>query len=409
MTGRPNFDLRCSGCGKEFPFGTYVCPDGDGVLQAEYDLPKEVTREELRDRSIRGIWQFSRFLPNFPVTTCGEGNTPTLPSKTMGKELGIDLYFKDEGRNPTGSFKDRAAAVLLSAERELGHSECATATSGNAGGALALYSRIAGLVCYIFVYEPTREKYLHMKSFGLPMLVVESEVESAMTFLTEEACEKFDWARLTTMASANPFNIEGYKTLAYEIVADGYNPDVVVSPMGSGTLVLGICKGFRELLDMNLISTAPRVVGVQPAQVNPIAHAYENNLTFVEPVSSGKTMASGLVMDNPGICGAEALRAVLATSGGVVSVTEEEILSTTMALPIQEGLFAEPSGAASVAGVRVARDRGMISEGEQVICVNSASGFKDLSVFGEDREAKNVHRIPPKIEAVAEVLQRQAS
>lgn len=404
-----NFRLRCTGCGREFPFGTYTCPDQDGILLAEYDLPQSVSKKELRDRSQLGIWQFARFLPRFTPISCGEGNTPLLPSRSMGKKLGIELLFKDEGRNPTGSFKDRAAAVMLSAEKALGHTACATATSGNAGGALALYSSIAGLTCYIFVYKPTREKFLHMKSFGLPLLLVESGKESAMTFLTEEACKTFGWARLTTMASANPFNVEGYKTIAYEIVADDGAPDAIVAPMTSGTLILGIAKGFKELYRMGVINSLPRIVGVQAAQVNPIARAYEKDLPVVEPISGGKTIATGLVLDNPGICGTEALRAIRESEGGVVSITEEEILATTKQLPHDEGVFTEPSGATSVAGVRMAREQEMLSEGERVVCINSASGFKDLSVWETIEEAENVHRIAAKIDAVASVLDLRTS
>jgi len=399
-----NFRLRCTGCGREFPFGTYVCPDHDGILLAEYDLSQRVSKNELRDRSQLGIWQFAQFLPQFAPISCGEGNTPLLPSRSMGRKLGIKLFFKDEGRNPTGSFKDRSAAVMLAAEKALGHTACATATSGNAGGALALYSCIAGLTCYIFVYKPTREKFLHMKSFGLPLLLVECERESAMTVLTEEACEAFGWARLTTMASANPFNVEGYKTIAYEIVADGCIPDAIVAPMTSGTLILGIVKGFEELHAMGVIPSCPRIIGVQAAQVNPIARAYEKQLSVVEPISGGHTIATGLVLDNPGICGTEALRAIRRTQGGVVSIAEEEILAMTKRLPHEEGIFTEPSGATSVAGVRMARDQNMLLDGDRVVCINSASGFKDLSVLETIAEAENVHRISATLDDVAVAL-----
>jgi threonine synthase len=401
MTGTTKCEMCCTGCGRKFSFGTYTCPDNDGILLAQYDLPAHTSRNNLRDLSKPGIWQFARFLPSVDPISCAEGNTPLIPSRSIGPTLGIELVFKDEGRNPTGSFKDRAASVLLSVEKALGHNTCATATSGNAGGALALYSSLAGITCYTFCFHPTREKYIHMKSFGMPLLMVKSDKESEMTSLTEKACTEFGWARLTTMASANPFNVEGYKTIAYEIVSDGYDADVVVAPMTSGTLILGIAKGFRELQKMGTISQMPRIIGVQAAEVDPIARAYENNLQEVQPISGGTTIATGLVLDDPGICGSEALRAIRESQGGVVSIPEKEILRMTKSLPRDEGIFAEPSGATGIAGVAVACKKGLISQNERVVCVNSASGFKDLSVLENDEETTNVHHIGGTIEDVA--------
>lgn len=406
MSRTKDLRLRCTGCGREYPCGTYSCPNHDGIILAEYDLPSARSLAEVQDPSQPGIWEFSRVLPDVACKiSFAEGSTPLVASRAFGKDLEIDLYIKDEGRNPTGSFKDRAASLLLSTEKELGHSANATATSGNAGGALALYSRLAGIDSYLFAYHPTREKFLHMKSFGATLFIIETDRESEMTHLTEEACHKFNWALLTTMASANPFNVEGYKTISYEVVREIGLPDVVVTPVGSGTLALGIWKGFLELQRMGIISGLPRLVGVQAERVNPIARAFERGLTEVGPVAISETIATGLVLDNPGVTGTEALRAIRQSEGSVISVPEKEIARMTRVLPLREGIFAEPSGAISMAGVVLARECGQIAADERVVCVNTGSGFKDMSVLESIGKEEQIFHIPPEIEAIREILE----
>ena len=399
-----DFSLVCSGCGAEYPFGTYSCPHKDGVLLAELDLPKNPSFDDLVDPSKPGIWGFHRVLPKVDeVVSLHEGRTPLIHSRTYGPELDLHLYIKDEGRNPTGSFKDRAGSVLLSTEKQLGHSTNATATSGNAGGALALYSRLAGIRANIFMFHPSEAKFLHNCSYAPEVFLVDCEDESQITRVTAEACKAFGWSWLTTMSEANPFNVEGYKTIAYEIVREIGPPDAVITPMASGTLALGIWKGMKELLEMNLVSRMPRIVAVQAEAVNPIARAYENGSTRVQAVS-GKTVAGGLCLDNPGVSGETALRFIRQTNGAVVSVSERQILEATHSLPVKEGVFAETSGASSLAGAVVARESGLLKSGESVVCINTASGFKDLGAFKAQGSGPNIHHVSPDIDAVCEAL-----
>jgi threonine synthase len=401
---KPNFDLICSGCRSTFPFGTYSCPHKDGVLIPTYHFSKKATFKQIITPSGHGIWRFSKVLPNVSENiSLEEGRTPLLPSRSYGKELGIKLYVKDEGRNPSGSFKDRAASVLLSVEKELGHLAIATATSGNAGGALALYSRLAGIQANIFMFHPTESKFLHTCSYSPEIFLVDCEDESKVITLTKNACRIFGWSWLTTMSEANPFNIEGYKIIAYEIVEEIDVPDVVVTPMASGTLALGIWKGMNELLEMKLISKMPRIIGIQSAGINPIAKAFDSGSTKVHAVS-GKTIAGGLGLDNPGLSGESALKAIRKTNGAVLSVTDAEIANITFTLPLREGIFPETSGASSVAGVILARNNGLIGEGETVVCINSASGFKDLRAFEARTTENNVHQITPSTDSVRQAL-----
>jgi len=207
------------------------------------------------------------------------------------------------------------------------------------------------------------------------------------------------------MSSANPFNIEGYKIISYEIIRDVGFPHVVITPMGSGTLALGIWKGFKELFQMNLIPELPHLVGVQSEQVNPIERAYKHGDTKIKAVIPGKTIATGVPVDNPGIAGAVALRAIKETKGFIISVSEERILNAFKLLPREEGIFAEPTGALSVAGLKFALEKELISRGKKVVCIISASGFKDLNAFKKlGRSKTQIRSIPPDIKLVEKIL-----
>ena len=398
--------IRCSGCNKEYSFGTYSCKCLTGVLMAEYNFKHVQSIDEVEDPSKPGIWRFSSILPDVKeYFSFGEGGTPCIKSRILGPKENILLYIKDEGQNPTGSFKDRAATVLVSTEKELGHVSSTTASSGNAAGSLSLYSTLAGMNLYIFMYKPTEGKFLHTLSFGHKVFLIDSLIESDAHRMAEEASRKFGWSWLTTMSSANPFNIEGYKTISYEIVRDVGFPDVVVIPMGSGTLVLGIWKGFKELCQMGLIPKLPCLIGVQSEQVNPIERAYQRGDKDIKAIVPGKTIAGGVVVDNPGIAGAVSLKAIRETNGFVISVSEDKILDSFKLLPREEGIFAEPTGALSFAGLKLSLEKGFISRGQKVVCINSASGFKDLNSFKKfDQSKSQVARIEPNLDSVEETL-----
>ena len=403
--------LRCTGCGKEYPFGTYSCENRDGVLFAEYQFGTVRSIADIIDASQLGIWKFAKVLPPIPhPITFGEGGTPCLRSRVLGPQLGVTLYVKDEGRNPTGSFKDRASSVLISTENLLGHDSCTTGSSGNAAGSLALYSQLGRMHLYVFMYEPTREKLLHTASFNPTIFLVDTPVESEVHRLAEEASNRFGWALLTTMSSANPFNVEGYKTISYEITQDLGAPDVVAIPVGSGTLALGIWKGFKELHSMGLIDKLPRLLGVQPRNVAPIFLAYEHGVASVAPITPEKTMATGTVVEDPGIAGEVTLKAIRESKGCMVGVSEEEIRKMWEQLPAKEGIFAEPTGALSIAGMLTARDQGKIKEGETVVCINSATGFKDIGLFGASQAlAKRVFKMPPNLDAIERLLKEDTT
>ncbi|MFP4589449.1 MAG: threonine synthase [Candidatus Acetothermia bacterium] len=391
--------LKCSRCGRKYPLGQYSCERGDGILEVIRDYSQFSSLEDMKTTEEPGIWKYSPVLPS-PETkiTFYEGGTPLVPSSFLGEDLGLDLFLKDEGRNPTGAFKDRAAAVMLSMELEMGHEQCTTASSGNAAGALALYSALSEIDCFVFMFKPSREKLYHTLSYGATVFTVDTEKEEVVHHLTDEAAEEFDWNMLTTTAAANPFVIEGYKTIAYEIYEQGGVPDSVFAPVGSGTMLLGIWKGFRELSAAGLIDDLPRLVAVQPQGCNPIVRAYERGEEEVQPIDRADTIATALALEDPGINGDEVLRSIRETNGAAIAVEENQVKNLLPTLTREEGVFAELSGAVGLSGVLKARQRGMLDEDEKVVAVISGSGFKDMDTVA-DQAGKPVE-IPPEIEEV---------
>jgi len=398
-----NFRLMCSACGVLYSKGTYGCKKKDGILEAVYRTEKVDSIDRVKKDNTPGIWKYEKMLPGVDnKVTCYEGNTPLIPSRFYAHEMGIDLYFKDETRNPTGSFKDRAATVMLSMEKSSGKKAIVTASSGNAAGAIALYSMLAKIRCFIFMFKPTREKLVHAMSFGPTIFNVASEHEGEVLDLTKQAAEEFGWSILTTTADANPFTIEGYKTLAYEVYEQMQLPDSIVVPVGSGTLLVGIWKGFRELKKLGLINNVPRFIGVQARGNNPIVQAYWQGIEEVKPIKSSGTIAGGLSLENPGLTGKETLKAIRQTKGTMVDVSDDEIMKAVYQLPRKEGIYAEPSGAVGVAALTQLLHDGIFSKREKVVCVITGSGFKDVT--STNQSANKLIEIKPQLAEVKKHL-----
>jgi len=375
-----NIILQCSDCKMKVQIGKYICPNEDGILEVQYEYHKINSINSVKSCK-PGVWKYQKLLPNIknPISL-GEGNTPLIESRVIGPEMGIQMYFKNEGQNPTGSFKDRAASVMLSVEKELKHDKVITVSSGNASGAIACYSSAGKIQCYIFMCKPTREKLINTLSYWPRVFLIDAEIGNI--FKVAEKCSlKFDWKMLTTTAYHNPFTIEGYKTISFELYEQNGLPDVVVSPMGSGSLILGIWKGFYELYKLGITSFMPRLIGVQATGCNPIYRAYIEGKEIITPVQSPNTIAGGIGLGNPGVTGKVALRRIKDTNGTIVQVEDNEILKILGRLPKEEGVFGGPTGVASVAGAIKLFNEKYIKEGEKVVCIISESGFKDLNLI----------------------------
>jgi len=370
---------RCRSCGQELETCGVPCPRGDGIVEALYARKRFRRFATLRSQA-PGIWRYRRVLP--PVENAislDEGWTPLHESRAINQRIGCSLFFKDEGRNPSGSFKDRAAALMVSVAVAQGRSTVVLTSSGNAAGSVAMYAAAAGIECVVFMSEGApREKVVHTRSFGARVVQPRSTSGRLLRAAARQAADEHGWAVLSTTAQENPLAVEGFKTIAYEIAEQGL-PDVVATPVGAGTLLLGLRKGFAELLQWGLIERMPRLLGVQPEGCNPVVRAFRRNARTVEPVTSVETIATGVMLEDPGLDGAETLRAVRETRGAMLDVPDEEIIDAMRLLARQEGIFAEPSGALSVAGVIVARERGILDSGDRVVALITGSGFKDIA------------------------------
>ncbi len=396
--------LRCTICGAEYRVGEvdYVCPrhGHDGILDVLYDyarIRREVAPERLTTSPDRSIW---RYLPLMPVdadlarslaegTVLGSvGWTPLFPAPRLAARLGLKhLWVKDDSRQPTASFKDRASAVAVVKARERGAEVVTTASTGNAAAALAGLCAAVGQRNVIFVPRTAPQaKVAQLLAFGATVLLVDGTYDQAFD-LCLEAAEAFGWYNRNT--AYNPYMSEGKKTAAYEIceqlalatgAASSFRaPDVILIPVGDGCIIGGIHKGLRDLAALNWIDRMPRLIGVQAAGSSPLVDAWERGLEgwemqMVEAHSVADSIVAGLPRDR-----IKALRAVRETGGAYVRVSDEEILAAIPALAQGCGVFAEPAAAAAYAGLVRAVERGLVGPEERVVVLATGSGLKDVA------------------------------
>ena len=389
--------LRCARCGEEYgpDEGVCMCRRGDdGRLDIFYDY--EALGEALSDigerSGPRNVWRYRELLPvSSPkaMITIGEGGTPLVRAGRLAEKLGLEnLYLKNETVNPTGSFKDRSMAVGVGKALEFGSETTVTASSGNAAAALAAYSARAGLSCYAFVpHAASQEKVAQLLLYGAEVFRVEERekgVDPTVEML-RLAVRDFGWYPCPAFGPFNPYQVEGPKTIAYELAEEmGWeSPDWVFVPVGAACLLTGVWRGFRDLVELGLVERMPRLVGVQSSGNAPFARAYRSGAKPFEirPWEETSTVASGLADPYPWD-GDAGLRAVGETGGFAEEVSDGLIVDAERMLASLEGVFAEPSGAAGLAGLMRLRERGAVGKAESVVVLVTGSGFKDLGVVG---------------------------
>ncbi len=415
---------RCSLCRTEYLPGqvTYTCPKDGGNLDVvlDYDaIRKKFQPEDLTYRSEGSLW---RYLPLLPVPDPGgeetplrcAGWTPVFHLDRLAKELGLEhLWLKDESRNPTASFKDRASAVVVARAREIGAEIIVTASTGNAGAALAGMSAAVGQKAVIFAPKSAPPaKVAQLLVFGAKVILVDGTYDEAFD-LTIQAAEEFGWYCRNT--GYNPFTAEGKKTAALEIwewwgeeyrnwhtpgnPLDHHRPLTVFVSVGDGNIISGIHKGFKDLQALGWMEQLPRIIGVQAEGSAAIANAFQANTEQILPISA-KTIADSISVDLPRD-GVRAVRAARETGGTYILVSDDEILKAIASLGPQ-GIFAEPAGATSYAGLVKAIRQGIIQPGDPVLVLNTGSGLKDVRAAMQAVKAAPV--IEPTLEAVKQLL-----
>ena len=321
-------------------------------------------------RGIYLIERYRRFLPvsdNTPVISLAEGSTPLLPAPRLGNKLGLDLYLKLEGLNPTGSFKDRGMTMAVSKGMEAGASAVICASTGNTSAAAAAYAGRAGIRCIVIIPEGkiAAGKLAQAITHGAEVLSVAGNFDQALDIVRAIV----DRYPVQLVNSINPFRLEGQKTGAFEIVDSlGKAPDYLAIPVGNAGNITAYWQGFNEYRDAGLADNLPRMIGFQAAGAAP--------LVLGHPVENPETIATAIRIGNPAR-GYQALAAAHDSGGLIEAVSDDEIISAYQLVASTEGTFCEPASAASLAGVIKKHREGLFSEGDTVVCVLTGHGLKD--------------------------------
>ena len=387
--------LECTVCGAVYPHEQLinVSPCCEKVLYARYDLDRirsEVDRDRLAERP-SGMWQFAELLPvEDPdrIVTLGEGGTPLMRLGNLEGRLGVtNLYVKEEGLNPTGTFKARGIAAAISKGLELGAAGFTMPSAGNAAGAAAAYCARAGLSAKVFMPQdaPDSNKKECLVA-GSELNLVDGLIGDAGRQAVAVAQEQglFDLSTLK-----EPYRAEGKKSMGLELAMQlGWKmPDTIIYPAGGGTGIIGMHKGFLELLELGWIEgRLPRFVAVQAEGCQPIVKAFQEGKSTAEPWPNAATIADGLRVPGP-FADYLMLSAIRETGGTALAVADHDMIDAMYELATAEGIFACPEGAATLVGYKRLLDEGFLSRDETVVLFNTGSGYKYLQlVSGEPRQ-----------------------
>ena len=381
---------QCLICGKKYKPGQfeYVCPDheNEGILDIQYDydaVRADFSKEMLAKNRDMSIWRYRPLIPveeTSPVPNLPVGNTPLLTLPSLAEELGIaQFYLKDDGRLPTASFKDRASAVAVVKAGEKKAKIVTTASTGNAAAALSGLCAAVNRENIIFVpASAPQAKIAQLLVFGSKVMLVQGTYDDAFE-LCLAAADEYGWYNRNT--GYNPFMSEGKKTCSFEVCEqlDWQVPDAVFVSVGDGCIIGGIHKGLKDLLALGWIDRIPRLYGIQARGSSYLYQAWKNNEdVLTKPPAGADTVAdsisAGLPRDR-----IKALRAVKETNGAFITVSDEQILKAIPDLARKTGVFAEPAGAATWAGVKAACDSGLIGPKETLAMINTGSGLKDIN------------------------------
>jgi threonine synthase len=373
--------LECPQCRRKHSADSLAtfCVCGS-TLFAKYDI--NGVQEEIGSggfpSDLNSMWRYSQLLPvKSPsyIISLGEGWTPLLLSRQLGKHMGLRmLRIKDEAQNPTGSFKDRGLCVAVSKNLELGAKSFALPSAGNAAVSTSAYSAAAGVPAHIFMPDDTPEPFFSQcELFGAMIVKVKGTISDAGQEMRKR---NSDWTDLST--TKEPYRVEGKKTIGFEISEQmGWSvPDAIICPTGGGTAIIGIWKAFEELENLGLIgSERPRMYAAQSGGCAPIVRAIEKGTDDLEPWINGKTKALGLRVPSP-FAGRQILSAIKSSGGGAVAVAEQDIEPTRRMVGRLEGLDISPESAVGIAGLRNLIEAGTIDFDEEVILLNTGGGAR---------------------------------
>jgi threonine synthase len=413
VTQSQTFDFHCYGCGQDAPLSdtAFHC--------AACNTPLSLVAHTEPDRALfstppQSQWTYSELLPIRDVNavvSLGEGATPYIQAPAFAESHGLgEVTLKLEAANPTGSFKDRQVSVGISRARELGIDTVAVVSSGNVACAASAYAARAGMRAILLTHGfAAPNKVAQAASYGGKAIRVDSPSALAVFDLCIEACKQFGWYHLSTSGMHEPYNVEGAKTIAYELCqqTDGDLPDWIVAPVGGGGLLGGIWRGLLDLKRLGLIDSLPRLVGAQAAGCAPLTKAIDEGLSFnesiAEPWPNPDTIAGGIA-DDILFDGHTAIPAIRETNGLAIAVTDDEIIAAELGLARAEGILCEPSCAVAAAALKHLPAE---ARGQRVAVIVSGTGIKDLGIL--EPHVATPARIAPSLDELKEVTARESN
>jgi threonine synthase len=403
------FKLKCIKCREEFSPGEkiYTCKKCNGLLEVVLDIDEiKATKKEFRKRRI-GVWRYREFMPvseGAKIISLQEGGTPLYKADNLGKEKGMkELYIKNEGANPTGSFKDRGMTLGVTKALELKAKAVGCASTGNTSASLAAYAAKANLKCIVLLPSgkialgKLAQAILH----GAVVIGVKGNFDVALG-LIRDASEKFN---IYLLNSINPWRLEGQKTEGYEIV-DQLNwevPDRIVVPVGNCGNISAIWKGLKEFYNYGFIDHLPKMMGIQAEGASPVVNAFKKGSDEITPIEKPETVATAIRIGAP-VNAPKALRAVRESKGYVEAVSDKEIIEAQKLLARKEGIGVEPASASSIAGLIKLLKEGIVNEDEKIVCITTGHALKDPETIF--KEYKKPVEIAPEIEKLKRFIVR---
>ena len=398
--------MECIECGTLHNLNerAYVCGKCGGLLEIKL---VDMADLDIRGWSARelGVWRYREVLPidvSADIISLGEGGTGLHECRRLASTLGVKrLHVKNEGENPTGSFKDRGMTVGVTKALLLGADSAMCASTGNTSASLAAYSARAGLKCFVMIPSGkiAAGKLAQAVVHGAQIIEIDGNFDDAMRLVVDAARKDGSPYLLN---SVNPFRVEGQKTVVFEINDQLRRlPEVIVLPVGNAGNITAVWKGLLELRALGLADRLPRLIGIQAERASPIAKAFRLGLDHIEPAANPETIATAIRIGSP-VNWKRALAAARESNGLIETVNDNEILHAQRMLASKEGIFVEPASASTIAGVRKLAAGGFIGADEETVCITTGNGLKDQEAIGVSTE--RMVNVKPTRESVMAVL-----
>lgn len=398
--------LRCIECGAEYEDKIiYTCNRCDGLLEVIYDLEnirEKYSLQYLKTKNL-GVWKYKPILPvsSEPVTM-DEGATRLIYCENISKSLKVKLYVKNEGDNPTGSFKDRGMTVGVTKALEFGTKVVACASTGNTSASMSAYASKAGIEAIVLLPagKIAAGKLSQALVYGAKVIAIGGNFDAAMN-LIKKATQMWD---IYLLNSLNPYRLEGQKTLGLEVFEQlGFRfPDKFILPIGNAGNISALWKGISEYKELGLSEKTPELYGVQANRASPIADYFQNKRDKIIFVENPETVATAIRIGKP-VNYPKAIKAIEESHGYCISVSDQDILNAQRLLARKEGIFVEPASASSIAGVIKLRENGFIDKNEIVVSIATGHGLKDPDIIYKQFKS-DIKYIHADIYSLKEVL-----